>query len=203
MALNQEQESIAQAIANSGNPHSAGIYSSNYRTAAQKYNIQKTSELDTRIQNLRTEINTSISNTWANIVNQKNTELNQTASNLRSDISKLNTDFSLKYNTLDGKITNECIAIRNRVEELSGDVKFARYELKSVGDKFTTLNHYVTNKNKEIILIIESLQKEIQLLKTPSSKKLYILPFVAIFLLMFVIGLVRMFNNSNTLMISY
>ena len=114
-------------------------------------------------------------------------------------MSKLNVDLSMKNATL----INECNMVKNRCEELSGDVKFVRHELKSIGDKFTTLNHYVTNKNKEIILVIESLQKEIQALKTPPPKTSYKLPILIVFLLMIAIGFGSWVTQSTNLMIEY
>jgi cobalamin biosynthesis Mg chelatase CobN len=199
MALNQEQETIAQAIANSGNPHAAGIHSVNYRNAAQKYNIQKNQELETRIQAVRTELQNHVSTTWANVSTQKSAEISQITSTLRSEISKLNTDLSLKHATL----VNECNMSKNRCEELSGDVKFVRHELKSVGDKFTTLNHFVTNKNKEIILVIESLQKEVQLLKTPPTKVSYTIPILGVLALLILIGIGWWATQPNYLMLEY
>jgi len=199
MALNQEQEMIANAIANNGNPHAAGIHSSNYRNAAQKYNIQKNQELETRIQAVRTELQNHVSTTWANVSNQKSAEIGQITSTLRSEISKLNTDLSLKHATL----VNECNMSKNRCEELSGDVKFVRHELKSVGDKFTTLNHFVTNKNKEIILVIESLQKEVQLLKTPPTKVSYTIPILGVLALLILIGIGWWATQPSYLMLEY
>jgi uncharacterized coiled-coil DUF342 family protein len=197
MALNPEQESIAQAIGNMG--HATALhYSTNYRTAAQKNNAQKTQELDTRISGLRTELQNHVATTWANVSNQKTGEINQNASILRAEMSKLNTDVSLKHAT----IINDCNMIKNRCEELSGDVKFVRHELRSIGDKFTTLNHYVTNKNKEVVVMIESLQKELHGLKNP-PKKSYTEYILVLILLMIVIGFGTWFNQSDTLMIDY
>ena len=76
MALNPEQESIAQAIANGGNPHTASIHSANYRSAAQNYNKQKGNELDTRVSNLRTELQANISSVCTNFSFKKYTYIN-------------------------------------------------------------------------------------------------------------------------------
>jgi cobalamin biosynthesis Mg chelatase CobN len=197
MALYQDQEVLAQSL--NAIQHSGGIHSSNYRTAAQNCNNKKNQELDTRIQTLRTELQNHVSTTWANVSNQKSAEISQNTSTLRSEISKLNTDLSLKHATL----VNECNMSKNRCEELSGDVKFVRHELKSVGDKFTTLNHFVTNKNKEIILVIESLQKEVQLLKTPPTKVSYTIPILGVLALLILIGIGWWATQPSYLMLEY
>lgn len=146
MALDQEQEMISAFM--STQPHSGGIHMHNYRKVAGESNAKKHIELQT------------ILGQQSGIVKAElQVLMNQIQASLKSEISvaKVASDDKMKLLT-------------DSQTDLKNDVVFVRHELKNIGEQITSLDHFVTKKNKFLLSRIEELEKDVIVLKTPPPK---------------------------------
>jgi chromosome segregation ATPase len=193
IALDQEQETIAQFM--STQPHSGNIHMQNYRKAAAEINVKKQNELQAlvsqNVENLRTQL--------LLVIGQKQeylkSELTQNITSLKLEISTMKTAYDEKMKLL-----------KDSQEDLKNDVAFVRHELKSVGEKLTTINHMITNRNKELLARIEALEKDVLLLKTPPKKSEFQWFEFILCVLLVVVPLVGFFlkrSETGLMMIGY
>jgi hypothetical protein len=188
--LDQEQEQIAQFMATQ--PHSGGIHTQNYRKAASETNIKKQNELQT-----------NIAQQLAIVKAELQVHVGQTQSGLKSEFQTL---LNKSVESLELKIAFTDDNRHSSQEMLENDVKFVRHELKKVGERLTTINHMITNRNKELFARIEALEKNVLVLKTPPPKSEFQwFEFFMIigFLVISFIGFFLKTSGSDLLMIGY
>lgn len=148
--ITADQEAIAQFI--STHAHTGSIHAANYRKVAQEENVKRQMEKTDQMSAIRTEVGTSIA---------------QIATCLRTEINK-------GYNASKTEIQTMGDNMKTLAEahgSLKDDVAFVRHELNRIGEQMTALNHLVTNRNKEVLVRIENLEREVTRLLTPPPKK--------------------------------
>lgn len=192
MSLTPDQELIAQFMATQ--PHSGGIHMQNYRKAAQEENFKHTNQNTQAFSALRTELQAFVTQNTAAL----RTELQNL---MKQHVDTLNTDIAKRYTHSVDKIT----VLTDSNESMKCDVEFVRHELKAVGSRLTTLHHLITNQNKCILDRIESVEKELIVLKTPKKSEFQWFEFVLCLLLVVVpaIGFFLKRSESNLMRIGY
>jgi SMC interacting uncharacterized protein involved in chromosome segregation len=183
-ALTQEQEVIAQWIMSQ--PHTGGIHAANYRKAAHDENMKRVAERSTQVTNLRDDLGKSMS---------------LIATDLRIEINKT----YIASQTDTKGISENVKTLAKSHEDVKNDVTYARHELTHIGEQYTTLNHLVTNRNKEFLVRIETLEREVTRLLTPPPKKTvhWIELLVTVGTVLLAMGVLYLQNKPTLPMIGY
>jgi hypothetical protein len=182
--LTQDQEMIAQFMMTQ--PHSGGIHSANYRKMAHEENVRRLTERSDQVTALRSDLGKSVSIIAADL----RTEINSGCQVANTGIKAVSDNLKLLAESHEG---------------VKNDIAFARHELNRVGEQITSLNHLVTNRNKEILIRIEDLERQMSvLLKAPPPQKVHWIELlVTVGTVLLAMGVLYLQNKPTLPMIGY